>query len=123
MKQVTRLLAGLAAVAIGGTAMTLLAAEKLAIGDVMKKAFKGKQSLLVKVTEGKASADDAKKLLELVKNLGANTPPHGDAASWKAKTDAVVKAAEGVVAGKADATAELRAATNCKACHNVHNPE
>jgi hypothetical protein len=123
MKKMTRLLAGLVAVAIGGTAVTLMAADKLAIGEVMKKGFKGKQSLVVKVTEGKASAEEARKLLDLVKNLGANTPPHGDAASWKAKTDAVVKAAEGVVAGNKDAIEQLRTATNCKACHNVHNPD
>ncbi|MGA2498314.1 MAG: hypothetical protein ABSH20_11270 [Tepidisphaeraceae bacterium] len=123
MKKTARFVAGLAIVAVGGTAMTLMAAEKLGIGDVMKKAFKGKQSLLVKVTEGRASADEAKELLDLVKVLGANKPPHGDMASWKTRTDAIVKAAEGVVAGTKGAAEELRAATNCKACHNVHNPE
>ena len=123
MKKMTRVLAALAFLAVGGTALTLVAEEKLDIGAVMKKAFKGKQSLAVKVIEGKASADEAKNFLELVKTLGANKPPQGDMASWKAKTDALVKAAEGVVAGQAGATAELRVATNCKACHKVHNPE
>ena len=123
MKKTTRLLAGLTIVAVGGTAMTLVAAEKAGIEDVMKQAFKGKQSLVVKVCEGKASAEEAKKFLELAKGLGAEKPPRGDAASWKTKTDAVVKAAEGVVAGNKGAAEELRAATNCKACHNVHKPD
>ncbi len=123
MMKMTRLMAGLTILTVGGTAVTLMAAEKVGIEEVMKKGFKGKPALVAKVSEGKASSDEAKKFLELVKNLGTNNPPHGDAASWKAKTDAIVKAAEGVVAGTKGATDELRAATNCKACHNVHNPQ
>ena len=75
MKKLTKLLAGLSLVAVGGIAMSLVAAEKPGIEDVMNKAFKGKQSLVVKVSDGKASPDEAKAFLELAKALSAATPP------------------------------------------------
>ncbi len=123
MKNLRSTLVGLAALAVSGGAITLLAADKPGIEDVMHKAFKGKQSLVVRVADGKASADEAKSLLEYVKALDAANAPKGDQAAWKKKTGAIVKAAEGVVAGNKEANEQLRAATNCKACHDDHKPD
>lgn len=87
---------------------------------VMKEAMKGNNSLHSKVATGKGSPEDAKKLLEYFKTLPSETPPEGDAKSWKEKTETLIAAAQGVVDGKPGATKTLQEAGNCKACHNVH---
>ncbi len=93
---------------------------KYTISEVMGKAHKS--GLLKKVTKGGASEEDKEKLLEYYKALAANDPPKGTEEDWKKKTMAIVKAAEGVVKGDADAAKKLGAATNCAACHKVHKP-
>lgn len=90
------------------------------ISDVMKDAMKGETSLYRKVATGKGTPDDAKKLVDYLKQLPGETPPKGDAASWKEKTETLVKAAEDVQAGKPGALAHLQTVGNCKACHNPH---
>jgi hypothetical protein len=89
-----------------------------AIKQVMKEAMKG--GLCKKVVEGQASAADKEELLKLFKDLAAATPPNGEAESWTTKTKALVSAAQAAVDGSADASAKLKAAANCKACHDVH---
>lgn len=85
---------------------------KYKIAEVMKKAMKG--GLCAKVAGGKASDEEKKELVELFTALGQNTPPKGDAESWKAKTTALLEAA------KAGDGAALKKAANCGACHSVH---
>lgn len=97
-----------------------LSAQAEDISTVMKEAMKGTNSLHSKVATGKGSPEDAKKLLEYFKILPAETPPEGDATSWKEKTETLIAAAQGVVDGKPNATKTLQEAGNCKACHNVH---
>lgn len=93
---------------------------KYSMEDIMKKGMKGDTSLLKKVMEGTASDAEKKELLEYVKALPQHEPPKGDAASWKAKTAALIAATEKVVHGDKAAVAALKEASNCKACHSAH---
>ena len=93
---------------------------KRSISTVMKDAMKGDTSLHKKVALGKGTDADAAQLLDYVKSLPTETPPEGDAAAWKDKTDKLVAAAQAVVDKKPGATAQLQTAGNCKACHNEH---
>lgn len=88
--------------------------------DVMKKAFKG--PLLKKVASGKASDDEKKELHEMLVALSKNSPPKGEADTWKDLTGALVKAGKLAVDGDSDAAAALKKAANCKACHSKHKP-
>ncbi len=74
----------------------------------MKTAM-AKGGLLKKVADGQADAGQKKELLGLFRELAAATPPKGQAASWKTKTDALVTAG-----------ADLQKAANCKSCHMEH---
>ena len=91
---------------------------KYTISEVMQKAMKG--GLCGKVAKGKATEAEQKELAAFFLALHQNTPPKGDADSWKAKTSALKNAAEGVLAGKKGAVAALGKAANCAACHKVH---
>jgi hypothetical protein len=90
----------------------------LAFGFVAAKAMKG--GLCKKVASGSASDEDKAALVEMFVALAANKPPKGEAASWKAKTGALVKAAKAAAAGDEGAGAALKKAANCGACHKVH---
>ena len=79
-----------------------------------------KKGLYNKVVQGKADDGDKKTLAELYGDLPKNTPEKGDAESWKAKCDPLVKAANDVVAGKPDSLVALKAANKCKSCHDAH---
>jgi hypothetical protein len=83
--------------------------SKYTTKEVMQKAMKG--GLLEKVKKGKASDDEKKLLVDMFTALHDNTPPKGEAESWKKKTDALIAAAK---SGEAKA---LTAAANCGACH------
>jgi hypothetical protein len=90
--------------------------------EIMKQAHKGDASLVKKIENGTSTAADHAKLLELYKALAANKPPKGDQKSWDQKTAALVKAAEALQKGDANAKAQLKAAANCRACHTAHRP-
>ncbi len=92
------------------------------IKDVMTVAHKGgKNSMLQKIIGGTGSEADAKKLVELYEFLATQKPSMGEEASWKEKTGALVSAAKEVAEKKpAD---NLKKASNCKACHDVHRPK
>jgi hypothetical protein len=91
---------------------------KHTIKEVMKTAHKEK--LVNKVADGKASAAEKAQLVELYTALAKNKPPKGEAASWKEKTDALIKAATAAKEGKDGAGEQLKKASNCKGCHEVH---
>lgn len=97
-----------------------LAQAETKIETMMKDSMKGENSLYKKVALGKGTDADATKLVEYVKQLPGEKPKKGDAASWSAKTAALVKAAEDVAAKKPDAILALQKAGNCKACHSEH---
>ena len=81
---------------------------------------KGKDSLVSKITAGKGTDEDHKKILAAYEFLATQKPPMGDEASWKAKTAALVAAAKDLVEKKAGAADSLKKASDCKACHSVH---
>ena len=111
----------LVAVAAIGVVSLIRAEEKKSIKDVMKAAHVGgEKSLIFKIAGGKGTKEDAEKLVALYKDLAANTPKKGEEASWKEKTEAMIKAAEAVVNGDEGAPAKLKATVNCMNCHKEH---
>jgi hypothetical protein len=51
----------------------------------------------------------------------ANTQPdRGSVDAWKARTGALVSAAQDLIDGKEGAGDRLRAASDCRACHQAH---
>lgn len=96
------------------------------IKEVMKtyhKAPKGVDPICKKASDGKATADELKKLVAAYKTLASAKPPRGDEGSWKEKTSKLVAAAESLQKGDSDGLAKYKNAVNCKACHSVHKPE
>lgn len=95
-----------------------VAQDGKAIKKAMKEAMKG--GLCKTVTSGEGTAEDKKKLYELFADMVKEMPPKGDKSSWDEKAGALASAAKAVVDGKEGATAQLKKAANCKACHEVH---
>ena len=96
-----------------------------AIKKVMKtchKAPKGEDPICKKAIDGKASAEEMKKLVNGYKELAAAKPPKGDEASWKEKTGKLLATAEALQKNEAGAAAKYKDAVNCKACHEAHKP-
>lgn len=91
---------------------------KHSIKEVMAKAHKGK--LLNKVLDGQATAEDKMVLLDHYISLRQNKPPKGEQAEWERRTDRIVLAAAKMAVGREGVAKELRAATNCSACHSTH---
>lgn len=112
----------LAALAALGLLTGALAQEGKAAKDIKEvmAAHKGKESLVAKITGGKGTDEDHKKILGLYEALATFKPPKGEEGSWKEKTTALVSAAKELVEKKEGAAAKLKAASNCKACHDVH---
>ncbi len=96
--------------------------EAKTIKDVMA-AHKGKESMLNKITGGKGSDEEHKKLLAMYEFMATQKPPQGDEAGWKEKTSALVAAAKEVVEKKEGGLDHLKKASTCKACHDVHKPK
>ncbi len=125
---ITQLAAIVACAVAGGLFLgTSQAAEKKdPIKEAMKlyhKAPEGTDPTCKKALEGKASADDLKKLVAAYKEMAKTKPPKGDDASWKDKMTKLVAAAEGLGKGGAEASAKYKEAVNCKACHTAHKPD
>jgi len=91
--------------------------------EVMTASNKGKDSLWAKVTGGKGTDDDAKKLADLYEALSKAKAPQGDEKSWTSKTTALAAAAKDLADKKPGAMEKLKAAGECKACHSVHKPK
>jgi hypothetical protein len=98
------------------------AAGFASIKDVMAL-HKGKESFLANILAGKGSDDDLKKLVSAYEVMAAQKPPMGDEAAWKTLTAAALGAAKEVQAKKDGALDKLKAATNCKACHEPFKPK
>lgn len=98
-------------------------APKYTIEEVMKKGYKGENSLVKRIINGKVTKDEAQLLLELNVALAANTPDKGDAGDWKQRTGALVRASEAINKGDRAGLAALRTASDCKGCHRTHKSE
>jgi hypothetical protein len=92
------------------------------VKDVMAL-HKGKESFLANILAGKGSDDDHKKLVSAYEVMSAQKPPMGDEAHWKTLNTALLAAAKEVQGKKEGAIEKLKAATNCKACHEMHRPK
>lgn len=96
---------------------------KHTIEEVMEGAHKGgKDSLLSKVADGKASAEEKSELLDLYISMSENEPPQGDPESYHKLANNAVLAAARVVVGREGAEKEIKKAVNCAACHKAHKP-
>ena len=97
---------------------------KHTVKQVMGKAMSPKgDKLNKKVLSGEASDKEKLELLDLYISLTENDPPSGDKASWNKFTSKAAMAAAKVAVGREGATDELKAATNCKKCHDAHKPK
>ena len=76
-------------------------------------------SLLNKVADGKASKEEKDKLLDLYISLVDNKPSKGETGAWIMAAGRLTVAAARVSVGREGAEAELKTASNCKACHQV----
>lgn len=108
-------------IALVGEAASLGDDSKVSINDIMKQAH-SKDGLRGKMISGKASKDEQQQLLDLYIALGKNKPPKGDAASWKKRTDAIVKATQDFMKDP-KAKARFGNVTRCKDCHDQHKGE
>lgn len=93
-------------------------APKHTISEVMKQAHGAK--LLNKALDGQASKEEKDQLLDLYISMIDNKPPKGEPDQWTMKSGRAIVAAARVAVGREGAEAELKAATNCKACHDAH---
>ena len=128
-RTVTRrhLIAASVALALAGVASVplLRAAEakpKYTTKEVMKALHKGQDNIAKHVTQGSGTKEEIDKLVEYYASLPLNEPPKGDKTSWTAKSTALLRAAQGLRAGKPNALAGYKQAVNCKACHSAHRP-
>jgi hypothetical protein len=96
---------------------------KYSVKDVMKAIHKGEDNIGKRVSKGEASQEDIAKMVEYYESLPLSEPPRGEPESWTVKTATLVKSARALKSGEAGALDAYKAASNCKACHNVHKPE
>jgi hypothetical protein len=106
-----------------GMAVKAADAEKPSIGHIMKKAFKGENSLEKKVAQNKASDAERKQFLDFVTELTKQTPDKGAPESWKDKTTKLLRAAESAAKNEPGAGPMVEKAANCKSCHTSHREE
>jgi hypothetical protein len=109
---------GLAGVSIVAVAEEKKKEPKHTIKQVMADAHKSK--LIDKVSGGGASKEEKQKLLGLYADLFDNKPPKGDEGDWAKKAGSLVVGAARVLLEQPGGTEELKAAANCKACHEAH---
>jgi hypothetical protein len=96
----------------------------LTVNEIMMKAHQPgrtqRKALDQRVTEGKASDAEERRLVELYEALARAQPPSGDLADWKARTGKIVNAARAVVRREDGARGRLSRALDCTGCHNSH---
>jgi hypothetical protein len=90
------------------------------VKNAMKKNFKPEDALAKKAGKGEASDAELAGLLKCFEALAKAKPAKGSDSSWAAKTGALVAAVKKVQAKDPSGFSDLKKATNCKACHDVH---
>src|SRR5436190_1779711 len=88
---------------------------KYNIKEVMKQAMKG--GLTKKVSEGTATEEEKKQLVELFVALHENNPPKGEKGAWEKATLALVQAAKAAEKGDEKAGKAMAKLANCANCH------
>ena len=89
----------------------------------MRRVFTGQDPPLVqKAAAGQASDVEKKRLLTVLTGMTNTRPEQGSVEAWKARTAALASAAQDLVDGKEGAGDRLRAASDCRTCHQAHRP-
>ncbi|HVS37747.1 MAG TPA: hypothetical protein VMS17_19450 [Gemmataceae bacterium] len=95
--------------------------SRMVVIAAMRRVFSGQDPPLIqRVAAGDANEIEKQRLLKVLTGLANTQPERGSLESWKAKTSALLAAAQDVVDGKEGAAQRLREASNCRACHTVH---
>lgn len=90
------------------------------VKSAMKKYFKPEDALAKKAGKGEASDAELAELLKCFEALTKAKPAEGNASSWEKKTGALVEAVKKIQSKDSSGLSDLKKATNCKACHDVH---
>jgi hypothetical protein len=94
---------------------------KYTIKEVMKKAHAGKDAILTKAGDAKATKEELKELVVLYESLAKNKPPKGDLKDWEKRTAAMIKAAEAALKDEKNVPALVKLVkANCAECHKLH---
>src|SRR5262245_50208319 len=94
---------------------------RLSINAIMLENHRPKPTALVfRVEDGKASAEEKKKLLGYYEELSRLKPPRGDLGEWAKKTTELLEATKAVIKGEAKAAERLAKARDCRGCHDKH---
>lgn len=104
---------------------TSVFAEELSILEIEQRVNlprrpAGKKPLVRTVLADEATKEEKQELLDLYKALAKTKPSRGSQEAWEKTTATMIAAAEEIVRGEAKNTDRLRAAANCKACHDAH---
>ena len=95
--------------------------SRMVIIAAMRRVFTGQDPpLVLRAAAGDANEVEKQRLLKVLTGMANTQPDHGSLESWKAKTGTLVAAAQDLVDGKEGAAERLRAASNCRACHQAH---
>lgn len=124
MRRVILVLTAIAAILLPGQRFSA-AADELSILEIeqrinLPRKAAGKKALYREVLTGGATKEEKQELLDLYQSLAKAKPPRGSHDDWQKATAALVAAAEEIVSGEAKNLDKLRAAANCKACHDAH---
>lgn len=92
------------------------------IKSIMLETHKESDNPASEVRNGRGTEEQQKILLKAYQDMAAMKPPRGDAASWKAKTGAVIAALNDLIAKKGGAVGRVYSTTDCRACHEPHRP-
>jgi hypothetical protein len=96
---------------------------KYTIKEVMKKAHAGKDAILAKAGDGKATKEELKELVVMYESLAKNKPPKGELKDWEKRTAAMIKAAEAALKDEKNVAALVKLVkANCAECHKLHRP-
>jgi len=95
--------------------------SKTSINKIMLAVHRPRPDALVyKVEEGRATAEEQKKLLGYYEALATFSPPRGDTDGWKRRTEALIEATRGVIKGQEKSRERLAEGRDCRGCHTVH---
>lgn len=95
-------------------------AEVESIADVMAKGHEGRDSILRKILNESATAEEKQTLRSYYQFLATQNPPKGSPEGWQTRVQTLQTALDAVIAGEEGSIPILRRETNCMACHRVY---